>query len=59
MYILLGIIALLILFAVFYFSSQGKGVQSDSADDAKMFVRLLVSEIKLYNEKKSSARLAK
>ena len=52
MYILLGIIALLILFAVFYFSSKGKGVQSDSADDAKMFARLLVSEIKLYNEKK-------
>jgi len=53
MYILLGIIAFLVLVAVFYFLSKGK---SDSIggmeNDARRFARLLVSEIKLYNESK-------
>ena len=38
--------------AVFYFLSKDKGEETDSEADAKRFARLLVSEIKLFNESK-------
>ena len=54
MYILIGIIALLSIIAIFYFLSKGKADSASASpeDDAKRFARLLVSEIKLYNENK-------
>jgi len=52
MYILLGITALLVLIAVFYFLSKKKVNEGNSENDAERFARLLVSEIKLYNESK-------
>ena len=57
MYYLIGIIALLVLAAVFYFLSKGKGEPGNAENDAKRFARLLVSEIKLYNETKIQSAL--
>lgn len=53
MYLVIGIIVLLVIIAAFYFLSKGKGGQSSNLEtDAKRFARLLVSEIKLYDESK-------
>ena len=53
MYIFLGVAGLLVLIAVFYFLSKGKGeLTGGMENDARRFARLLVSEIKLYNESK-------
>ena len=52
MYILIGIIALLLIIVIFYFLSKGKADSASPEGDAKRFARLLVSEIKLYNENK-------
>ena len=58
MNILFVIFALLVLIAIFYFLSKNKGDLAGLEDsiglenDARRFARLLVSEIKLYNEDK-------
>ena len=57
MYYLIGIIALLGLAAVFYFLTRGRSEPNNSENDAKRFARLLVSEIKLYNESKIQSAL--
>ena len=49
---LIIIVLVLILVAGWYFLSKKSGVQSGAGNDAAMFARLLVSEIKLYNEQK-------
>ena len=52
MYYSFGIMLLLVFIVVFYFLSKNKGGRNNSETDAKRFARLLVSEIKLFNESK-------
>lgn len=52
MYIAIIIAAVIILAACFYFMSKKSGARNGTETDASMFARLLVSEVKLFNEAK-------